>query len=279
MTVEAPGAPREGGGTDVAIAAREISKRFGHVQALQDVSLSVAPGEIVALYGDNGAGKSTLMKVMLGVLQPDAGAIEIGGKEVRLATIRDSQAFGVDAVHQDLALPPDLSVLDSMFLGHELLRSGLLGRLGFLNRRRMGREAGAALERLAIRLPSLRVDVASLSGGQRQAVAVARAELWTRTALLMDEPTAALGTRQSDIVCETIVSTAGRGLGVLVISHDLPRTLEIAHRVVVLVRGTVAMDRPAAGLTIPEIVEVMVGHLGKRYLATGTEVPRRHDDA
>jgi ABC-type sugar transport system ATPase subunit len=272
MAIAAPEAPVDGG-TELAIAARNVSKRFGHVQALEDVTLTVAPGEIVALYGDNGAGKSTLMKVMLGVLQPDAGAIEIGGQEVKLSTIRDSQVFGVDAVHQDLALAPDLSVLDSMFLGHELMRTGLLGKLGFLNRRQMAREAGAALERLAIRLPSLRVDVGALSGGQKQAVAVARAEMWTKTALLMDEPTAALGTRQSDIVCETIVSIARRGLGVLVISHDLPRTLEIADRVVVLVRGTVALNRPAAGLTIPEIVEVMVGHLSARYAATRPDLP------
>lgn len=253
----------------VAIAARNVSKRFGHVDALQGVTLSVGRGEIVALYGDNGAGKSTLMKVMLGILSPDEGAVEIGGSEERLGSIRDSQLLGVDAVHQDLALAPDLSVLDSMFLGHELLRKGVLGRLGVLNRRAMARETRTALERLAIRLPSVRVEVGSLSGGQRQAVAVARAELWTRTALLMDEPTAALGTRQSDIVCETIVSAAARGLGVLVISHDLPRTLEIAHRVVVLVRGTVALDSPAKDLTIPEIVEVMVGHMRARYAPEG----------
>jgi ABC-type sugar transport system ATPase subunit len=260
--------PDDGG---AAIAARGVSKRFGHVQALQDVSLSVGRGEIVALYGDNGAGKSTLMKVMLGILEPDAGSTEIGGTEVALSSIRDSQELGVDAVHQDLALAPDLSVVDSMFLGHEVLRKGLIGKLGFLNRRAMAREATGALERLAIRLPSVRKEVSALSGGQRQAVAVARAEMWTRTALLMDEPTAALGTRQSDIVCETIVSTAARGLGVLVISHDLPRTLEIAHRVVVLVRGSVALDRPAQGLRIPEIVEVMVGHLQTRYAPPADE--------
>jgi ABC-type sugar transport system ATPase subunit len=239
-------------------------KSFGHVEALRGASIHVDAGEIVALYGDNGAGKSTLMRAMLGIVQPDAGTIEINGQQVELQSIRDAQAFGVDAVHQDLALAPDLSVLESLFLGHEQLRGGPLRRLGFLDRAAMANEARVALERLGIRLPSVRVPVRDLSGGQRQAVAVARAVMWTSTAILMDEPTAALGAHQSDIVCETIVSSAHRGLGVLVISHDLPRTLEIAHRVVVLVRGSVGLDAPAKGLTVPEIVEVMVGHLSGR---------------
>src|SRR3954470_9791446 len=244
-----------------AIAVKGAVKRYGHVQALRGASLEVYPGEIVALYGDNGAGKSTLMKVMLGVVPPDSGSISIAGREVDMTSIRESQDRGVDAVHQDLALPPDLTVLESMFLGHEVMRTGLLGRLGVLDRAAMADASREALERLGIRLTTVRVPVKSLSGGQRQAVAVARAVMWTSTALLMDEPTAALGARQSDIVCDTIVSTAARGLGVLVISHDLPRTLAIAHRVVVLVRGAVAFDGPAHGLSVPEIVEIMVGHL------------------
>jgi len=244
-----------------AIAVKGAVKRYGHVQALRGASLEVYPGEIVALYGDNGAGKSTLMKVMLGVVPPDSGSISIAGREVDMTSIRESQDRGVDAVHQDLALPPDLTVLESMFLGHEVMRTGLLGRLGVLDRTAMADASREALERLGIRLTTVRIPVKSLSGGQRQAVAVARAVMWTSTALLMDEPTAALGARQSDIVCDTIVSTAARGLGVLVISHDLPRTLAIAHRVVVLVRGAVAFDGPAHGLSVPEIVEIMVGHL------------------
>lgn len=252
--------PQGGFSAQVAIAARSVSKQFGHVQALRDVTLTVKSGEIVAVFGDNGAGKSTLMKVMLGVLRPDEGGVEIHGESVQLESIRDAQSRGVDAVHQDLALAPDLSVLESVFLGHELVHPGWRGKVGILSRREMGRHADAALRRLAIKLPSIRVPVRSLSGGQRQAVAVARAEMWTRTALLMDEPTAALGTKQSDVVCETIVGIAQRGLGVMVISHDLPRTLAIAHRVIVLWRGEVALEAPANRLTVPEIVEVMVGH-------------------
>lgn len=246
---------------EVVVAARNVSKLFGHVEALKDVTIDLHRGEIIAVFGDNGAGKSTLTKIMLGVLQPDAGWVEIKGERVDLASIRDAQARGVDAVHQDLALAPDLAVLENMFLGHELVGEGWRRHLGILRRREMAKRSVTALDRLAIQLPSVRAPIGSLSGGQRQAVAVARAEMWTETAVLMDEPTAALGTRQSDIVCDTIVSIAGRGLGVMVISHDLPRTLPIAHRVIVLLRGEVVLDAPAAGLTVPQLVEVMVGHL------------------
>jgi simple sugar transport system ATP-binding protein len=231
------------------------------VDALTDVTVELHRGEILAVFGDNGAGKSTLTKIMLGVLPPDEGCVEINGEAVALTSIRDAQARGVDAVHQDLALAPDLTVLENMFLGHEMLAKGLLGRLRVLDRKRMAKESDGALERLAIKLPSVHVPISALSGGQRQAVAVARAEMWTATAILMDEPTAALGTTQSDVVCETIVSTAARGLGVMVISHDLPRTLLIAHRVVVLLRGEVVLNVPAKDLTVPQVVEVMVGHL------------------
>jgi len=254
--------PLDGSHPPVVIAGCGVSKRFGYVQALVQVSVAVHKGEIVALFGDNGAGKSTLAKIMLGILQPDEGVVEIAGEPVKLTSIRDAQMRGVDAVHQDLALAPDLTVQDSMFLGHEMMRSGWRGRLGVLWREEMANRSTDALDRLAIKLPSARVPVSTLSGGQRQALAVTRAEMWTTTAILMDEPTAALGTKQSEIVCKTILSIADRGLGVLVISHDLPRILEIAHRVVVLWRGQVRLDAPASGLTIPHIVEVMVGHSG-----------------
>jgi ABC-type sugar transport system ATPase subunit len=169
----------------------------------------------------------------------------------------------VDCVHQDLALAPDLSVVDNMFLGHTMLRPGLLGLFGTVSRGDMEQKADEALKSLSIKLPSLRVPVGDLSGGQRQAVAVARAVMWSRSALLMDEPTAALGARQSEIVCDLIRTVAGRGLGVLVVSHDLPRALKIADRVVILWRGETALDAPAAGLTVPEVVATMVGYKGQ----------------
>jgi ABC-type sugar transport system ATPase subunit len=247
------------GEEQVAIAGLGIAKRFGHVQALSDATVSVRAGEVVALFGDNGAGKSTFLKVLQGIHRPDSGQVVIGGKPAVLHSIRDAQLLGVDCVHQDLALPPDLSVVDAMFLGHELMSVGLRGRLGHLARGQMTGRADQALRDLSIRLPSLKIGIRDLSGGQRQAVAVARAVMWSDTAVLMDEPTAALGTRQSEIVCDLTRTVAARGLGVLVVSHDLPRILKVADRVVILWRGITALDEPASALTVPDVVTVMVG--------------------
>jgi ABC-type sugar transport system ATPase subunit len=243
-----------------AIAGEHLAKRFGHVQALIDASVTVPPGEILALFGDNGAGKSTLLKLLLGILRPDSGRLIVADREVRPHSINDIQHLGVDCVHQDLALAPDLSVVDNMYLGHEIVRKGLAGRLGVVRRREMTARADAALRDLSIKLPSLSVPVSDLSGGQRQALAVARAVMWSRTCVLMDEPTAALGARQSAIVCELMRTVAGRGLGVLVVSHDLPRVLKVADRVSVLWRGRTALDQPADALTVPDIVATMVGY-------------------
>lgn len=244
---------------DVAIAGLHIAKQFGHVQALSDASVTVHSGEVVALFGDNGAGKSTYLKSLLGLVRPDTGKLIVADQEVQLDSIRGAQGLGIECVHQDLALAPELSVVDNMFLGAEVLKPGLLGRLGVLDRAQMTEVADQALRELGIKLPSLGVRVQDLSGGQRQAVAVSRAVMWSQTALLMDEPTAALGARQSEIVCDLMRTVASRGLGVLVVSHDLPRILKVADRVVILWRGRTALDAPAADLTVPEVVATMVG--------------------
>lgn len=246
--------------SDCVIGCRHVAKQFGHVDALRDATVTVPAGMVVALVGDNGAGKSTLLKTLLGINRPDAGEVIIAGRPVELGGVRDAQARGVDAVHQDLALAPHLSVVDNMFLGHEVRHPGLRGRLGALARREMTARAEAALTELSIRLPSLQVPVRELSGGQRQAVAVARAVMWSRTAVLMDEPTAALGARQSQIVCDLMRTVAARGLGVLVVSHDLPRILGAADRVTVLWRGETVLDAPSADLTVPSLVATMVGY-------------------
>jgi simple sugar transport system ATP-binding protein len=179
---------------------------------------------------------------------------------VSFSTIRDAKKAGIECVHQDLALAPDLSVVDNMFLGNERLSRGLLGKIGVLDRKEMTERADQALRELSIKLPSLKVDISALSGGQKQALAVARAVMWGHTAILMDEPTAALGARQSAIVCDLMRTVAERGLGVLVVSHDLPRVLKIADRVTILWRGITALDAPASELTIPEVVATMVGN-------------------
>jgi ABC-type sugar transport system ATPase subunit len=244
----------------LVIGARHISKRFGHVQALRDASVSVPAGKVVALVGDNGAGKSTFMKTLLGINRPDSGEVIIGGEAVELRSVRDAQNRGVDAVHQDLALAPELSVVDNMFLGHELLAASFAGRLGGLRRKQMMERADVALRELSINLPSLTVPIRDLSGGQRQAVAVARAVMWSRTAVLMDEPTAALGARQSEIIADLMRTVAARGLGVLVISHDLPRILKAADTITVLWRGETVLEAAASELTVPDLVATMVGY-------------------
>jgi ABC-type sugar transport system ATPase subunit len=245
---------------EIAIAGRGIAKQFGHVRALVDATVEVHSGEVVALFGDNGAGKSTFVKSLLGIIHPDSGDVVIADETVRLSGIRDAQERGVDCVFQDLSLAPDLSVVDNMFLGHETTYRGIGRRLGILQRGEMAERADQALRDLSIKLPSLGVAIRDLSGGQRQAVAVARAVMWSHTAILMDEPTAALGARQSEIVCDLMRTVASRGLGVLVVSHDLPRVLKVADRATILWRGATALNAPAADLTVPDVVSVMVGY-------------------
>jgi simple sugar transport system ATP-binding protein len=244
----------------VAIAGLHIAKNFGHVRALTDASVTVHKGQVVALFGDNGAGKSTFVKSLLGILQPDSGELFISDHKVSPSTVRDTQALGVDCVHQELTLAPDLSIVDNMFLGHEILHRGLRGRLGVVTRREMAERSDAALQHLGIKVPSLTIPIRDLSGGQRQAVAVARAVMWAHVAVLMDEPTAALGARQSEIVCDLMRTVAERGLGVLVVSHDLPRVLKVADRVTILWRGATALETATDGLTVPDVVAAMVGY-------------------
>ena len=244
----------------VAIAGHHIAKSFGHVNALTDANISVESGQVVALFGDNGAGKSTFVKCLLGIERPSAGTLVIADREVHLDSVRDAQALGVDCIYQDLSLAPALSVVDNMFLGHQVRYRGVRGRLGIVARREMTERADAALRELSIQLPSLSVPISDLSGGQRQAVAVARAVMWSSTAVLMDEPTAALGARQSEIVCDLMRTVASRGLGVLVVSHDLPRVLKVANRVAILWRGETVVQTEAEGLTVPDVVATMVGY-------------------
>jgi simple sugar transport system ATP-binding protein len=248
---------------DVVIAARGLGKTYGHVRALHDVTFELRRGEVVAVFGDNGAGKSTLAKCLCGVVRPDSGYLEIDSQRVELHSIRDAERHGITSAHQDLALAPDLTVLENMFLGRELVVRGWRGRLGVLSRSAMATRSDAALAELQIKLPSVRVNVSALSGGQKQAVAVARAAMWSRTGILMDEPTAALGTRQSDVVCELIRSTADRGLGVMVISHDIPRVLAVADRVIVLLHGSVVLHASGKDVSGRDIVDAMVGYHGQ----------------
>ena len=245
--------------SDIAIEAREISKEFGHIQALQGASITVHKGEIVGLVGDNGAGKSTLMKIMSGAESADAGELGVHGEPIRIVSVRDAHALGIETVYQDLALAPHLSVAQNVFLGHELTASGIPGRLGVLAKRQMAKTTSEALGLLGITVRDTRVRVSDLSGGQRQAVAIARALKWATSVLLMDEPTAALGTRQTQIVLDSIRQASDRGLGVLVVSHDMPNMLGLAHRIVVLRHGRVVASFAQGKADIPTVVAAMLG--------------------
>ncbi|HET9123976.1 MAG TPA: ATP-binding cassette domain-containing protein [Solirubrobacteraceae bacterium] len=241
------------------VEIRQVTKRYGSVHALRGVDLSLRTGEIVGLVGDNGAGKSTLVNIMSGALHPTSGEILIDGKVVSLKTPIDARRAGIETVYQDLALAPDLSIWQNMFLGRERTVSGPLGKLGWLDRGAMSRQSAEDLKQTKIRIPSAASRVGRLSGGQRQAVAVGRAVAWGSRVVLMDEPTAALGVEQQEKVGELIRTVAESGTPVLLISHNLPQVYKICTRVVVLFHGQIVADLKPAEVEIDEIVGWITG--------------------
>jgi ABC-type sugar transport system ATPase subunit len=240
--------------------ARGIVKRYGHVEALRGADISIAPGEVHALIGDNGAGKSTFVKTIAGVIKPDAGELLVRGEAVTFDGPTAAQAAGIETVYQDLALSGTLDAGANVFLGREPLRSGIRGRLGFVDRAQMRERTAAQLEELGAKLPSDRAEVATMSGGQRQAIAVARAAVWATTMVIMDEPTAALGVRQTAFVLSLIERLRDqKGLSVLLISHNLPDVLRVADRITVLRLGRRARTFVAAETDLQELTLVMAG--------------------
>jgi ABC-type sugar transport system ATPase subunit len=241
------------------LALRQVSKHYGSVQALRGVDLEVYPGEVVGLVGDNGAGKSTLVNILSGALQPSAGTILIDGQPVSFRSSLEARARGIETVYQDLALAPDLAVWANLFLGREKKTKGLLGRLGWLDRKAMYAEAEQALERTRIRIGSVTSKAGELSGGQRQAIAVGRAVAWGSRIILMDEPTAALGVEQQQRVGELIRTVSGEGLPVLLVSHNLPQVHKLCDRVLVLFQGQVISQLRPAEVSMEEIVSWITG--------------------
>jgi D-xylose transport system ATP-binding protein len=219
------------------LEVRGVRKSFGNVEALKGVDLVVRPGEVMALVGDNGAGKSTLVKTLAGVHPSDSGTIAVDGVQVSLNDPESAVRAGVETVYQDLALCDNLDVVANLYLGREL-RSPSTGPLGrFLAMKKMSFEAQRVLDDLAVTLPSLRTQVASLSGGQRQAIAVGRAVLWGSKIVVLDEPTAALGVQQTAMVYRLIRTLKERGISVILISHNMVDVFEVADRVTVLRLG------------------------------------------
>jgi simple sugar transport system ATP-binding protein len=239
------------------LEARSVSRRFGHVQALDNAHFTVYPGEICALIGDNGAGKSTLVKILSGADAPDSGEVLVDGEPVSLSTPGAAQERGIATVYQDLALAPELAAAQNLFLGREVLRKGVLGRLGFLDRATMRRVAIEQFAKLGIELRSPDVPVASLSGGQRQSIAIARAAMWASKVILMDEPAAALGVVQTARVLDLIKSVRDSGTAVVLISHNMPQVLEVADRVEVLRLGRRVAMIDRADMTIERLVTAM----------------------
>ena len=237
------------------VALERITKSFGGLVAVDDVSLEVRQGEVVALVGDNGAGKSTLVKVIAGVHSPDSGQILIEGEQCSFASARDSKAMGIEVVYQDLALAEQQQVYMNMFLGRELSRTPL--RL--LDRRRMRKETEQVLADLDVYITSPSLPVRNLSGGQRQGVAIGRAVHWARRLVLMDEPTAALGVQETARVEDTIKRMRERGLAVFLVSHNLEQVFRLADRIYVLRRGRLVGQRHAAETTGDEVVSLITG--------------------
>ena len=244
------------------LAVKGVRRSFGHVEALRGVDLDINKAEIHALLGDNGAGKSTLIRILAGVDQPNAGVIELHGHEVHFRNARQAQAAGIETVYQDLALAGSLTAGENIYLGREIIRPGVLGKLGFLDRARMRNEAAARLASLGAKIPSAKAEVEVMSGGQRQAVAVARAALWGTTLIMMDEPTAALGVAQTAQVLELMRRVRDEhGISVLLISHNLPDVFAVADRVTVLRMGERVLTAPIDQVTTTSLIEAMTGAL------------------
>jgi simple sugar transport system ATP-binding protein len=239
------------------LRARHVSKRFGGVVALDDVSMDVASGEITGLVGDNGAGKSTLIRIMSAVLPPDEGTVELDGVPVHFSSPADARAAGIETVYQDLALAGNMPVWANIFLGRELLR-GPRG-LHILDKPRMATQAGEMLSRLSRTMPPIDAPTAYLSGGQRQAIAIARAAAWGSKVIIMDEPTAALGPAETRAVEEVIAGLRERGFAVLIISHNLEQIFRLADSVWVLRRGRMIGSRRVAETTPEEVVAMITG--------------------
>jgi len=247
---------------DVApiLEARGLVKSYGHVLALRGADLELYPQEILAIIGDNGAGKSTLIKALSGAIQPDEGEILLDSEPVHFRTPRDARRAGIETVYQDLAVAPSLDIASNIFLGREVRRTDPLGRVfRMLDKRTMRREAARHFAELKIGVQSITQPVEDLSGGQRQGVAVARAATWAQRVVIMDEPTAALGVKETRQVLDLISRVRERGLPVILISHDMPNVFELADRIQIMRLGRrVAVVTPQTH-TMSQAVAIMTG--------------------
>jgi simple sugar transport system ATP-binding protein len=251
QTPQAPGGPDPA--PDEVLRAEHISKTFGAVTALNDVNLRLARGEVLGLIGDNGAGKSTLLKIFCGFQQPDSGRIVVNGEEVTLKSVMHARSLGIDVVYQDLALVNELTVYHNMFLNREQVRWSLLAN------RSMRRIAAEHLNEMGVHIPSVNVPVASLSGGQRQAIAVARAVFTNAKILLLDEPLAAMGVKEGAMILDLVQDLKHRGdVSVIIIAHNYSQVLEVCDRVNLLQHGEITLDKFARDTSVQELNDIVV---------------------
>lgn len=241
------------------LEVRGITKYFGAVAAVREVDFELRKGEVHAIVGDNGAGKSTLLKIIAGAHRPDSGSISLHGQLISIPNPHAAQELGIITVFQDLALVDDLNAADNLFLGRELYFPPPLSWLGVLNKKAMRRRAAAEMSRLKVNLGPVDQMVGSMSGGQRQAVAVARAVAFGSEVIIMDEPTAALGVRETAAVLELIRNLNSRGHSIIMVSHSLPDVFAVAERITVMRHGRVARVVPAADTTLTEMLTLMSG--------------------
>jgi simple sugar transport system ATP-binding protein len=236
-----------------ALRVEHVAKRFGAVTALTDVDLRLAKGEVLGLIGDNGAGKSTLIKILCGFHQPDSGRILLDDKEVVFKSVEHARSLGIDTVYQDLALVNELSVYHNMFLGREHVRWPLL------NNRAMRRLAREHLDDMGVKIDSVDVEVAKLSGGQRQAIAVARSVYSASRILLLDEPLAAMGAKEGALILDLVRGLKERGeVSVIIIAHNYAQVLDVCDRVNLLQHGSITFDKPTAETSLQELTDLVV---------------------
>jgi simple sugar transport system ATP-binding protein len=239
-----------------ALEVRGVTKRFGALQVLRGIDLVLKPGEVLGLVGDNGAGKSTLVKILSGYHSQDEGEILLGGERVSFSSVESARSHGIECVYQDLALIPQLPVYQNLFLGHELTT---LGPLRWLNRREMRRLARQYLDEINVNVPSVDSDAEQLSGGQRQAIAVARAVRAANRILLLDEPLAAMGARESRLIINLVKDLAASGqVSIIVIDHNYAHLFELCDRLNVMQGGRVTIDRQVHETSLEELTELMV---------------------
>ena len=241
------------------LETRGISKWFGAVRALSNINFGVFPGEVIALIGDNGAGKSTLINVITGVLPHEEGQIVFDGNPVQITSPQHARRLGIETVYQDLAISPHLDSVANIFLGREYLQPGILGKLGFLDQRRMRADTLEQLQRLRVRIRNIDRRMVTLSGGQRQGVAVARSVRWASKVVIMDEPTAALGVAQAGMVLDLIKEVRNSGIPIIFISHNMPHVFEVADRISVLRLGELVAELDPKRNSIDDAVAAMTG--------------------